>query len=387
MGGNFSILNNRGTLDITDARYPHPTAGPKAIPVLKPKATLLVGVAVSALCVWLALRNTDFRAIGAALGGANWLWLVPFLIALAAFCVVKAVRWSMLLEPRSSPRPRILLPPVLIGYLGTALMPMQLGEVLRAYVAARRLELHFATVLSSLVVERVLDVLSLALLLAAGILVSALDSPMLIAGASLAVFSLLLMLLLSLAARHAAWTRRAIMRLARPLPARLGVALVSHAAAALEGLNVLQKPRQLLRALLLSLVQWGLMWSCVWFTLRAFDLSTPPEAALAVLAALVIGMMLPAGPGYIGNFQLAFSISLAPFGISNADAVAASLVYHVALWAPLVVAGLVCLRYRHQSLWRLVEEERQEETETQRLRTLRIDDLRDASELRVRKPQ
>ena len=89
--------------------------------------------------------------------------------------------------------------------------------------------------------------------------------------------------------------------------------------------------------------------------MQAFGLELPLAAALSVLVAAVIGMMLPAAPGYIGTFQLAFTLALAPFGVSAADALAASLFYHVMLWVPLAIAGALCLRGTDLRLSRMIE--------------------------------
>ena len=62
------------------------------------------GLAVSALFMWLALRDADFAAIGDALARADSWPALPFLLCLFAFYWLKSVRWKDLLSTARSIR-------------------------------------------------------------------------------------------------------------------------------------------------------------------------------------------------------------------------------------------------------------------------------------------
>src|SRR5688572_25701581 len=96
------------------------------------RALLIDGTAVSVLLLWFAVRNVPAEDLMASLQRASPGWLAPFLLALALFCWLKAVRWAALLQTVCPARARDLLAPVVIGYMGTGLLPMQLGELGRA---------------------------------------------------------------------------------------------------------------------------------------------------------------------------------------------------------------------------------------------------------------
>ena len=317
---------------------------------------LLTGIGFSILFTWIAVRGTDLASIWAALSRGSLTSAAEFLVLLGVFCVIKAFRWATLLDANSRATTGRLLPTVLIGYLGTAVMPMQLGEVLRAHTAARRVRAPFITILSSLAVERIFDVLGLVSLVSVLILAGSPEGRLLWAtGALMALGSLLLLAMLVIAVARPGWVHAAVKLVSGRLSAQIRESLVRHTDNALQGMAVLKKPSKFLSLLAYSVVQWIFMWGCVWASLDAFSLDVPIAGALAVLAAAVIGMMLPSGPGYIGTFQLAFTLTLAPFGVSNADALAASLFYQVMLWIPLSLAGLVCLRRTDLRLRRAIE--------------------------------
>ena len=77
-------------------------------------------------------------------------------------------------------------------------------------------------------------------------------------------------------------------------------------------------------------------------------------AAVSVVLLNVIGLALPAAPGQIGTVQLAFTVSLAPFGVARADAFAASVVYSFLMIATGFAFGLPSLRRAGMELRRLL---------------------------------
>jgi uncharacterized membrane protein YbhN (UPF0104 family) len=57
-------------------------------------------------------------------------------------------------------------------------------------------------------------------------------------------------------------------------------------------------------------------------------------------AVIGVGVMLPAGPGYVGNFEYATVLGLALFGIAKEEAFAYSLLAHSLQFFPVVAVGL-----------------------------------------------
>jgi glycosyltransferase 2 family protein len=93
---------------------------------------------------------------------------------------------------------------------------------------------------------------------------------------------------------------------------------------------------------------------CLWFSLAAMSIAIPVPAVLVVLGACVLTMLLPAAPGYIGAFQIAFVITLEPYGVSRDVALAASFFYQFFISVPLIIVGLALVLKDGYSLedWR-----------------------------------
>jgi hypothetical protein len=307
-------------------------------------AATVLGIALSAVFLWLALRDVDVIALRASLVATRWWVAVPFLVSLFAFYWIKTLRWAALLRAVAPVTAHGLFRVVMVGYAAGALLPMQLGEVVRAWLGARRLGIRVAASFMSIALERVLDLLSILLLVAAaapwmgGELVALKRLALPLGGFALMTLAVLLLFVF-----RTEGCLRTAERLARALPERLARALVDQIRAGIAGLRALRDPRLLSAALLASLAQWAFMFACVWLSLFALDIEAGPAAALLALILTVVGTSLPNSPGYVGSIQLAFTLALAPFGTGPSQAVAASLFFHVLAYLSVVLVGLALL--------------------------------------------
>lgn len=320
---------------------------------------VVAGLALSALFLWFALRNVDGETLWNAMRRTEPAWISPFLLSLVAFCWLKSARWAVLLASSRHIQARELVAPVVIGYMGTGLMPMQLGELARAYLAATSLGMRMAAVLASLLIERILDVMVLLLILA---LVAVFGAGLSAEYQRYGIICAVVVVCAGIALwSYAAHTQRfiaAVGRVLRILPQSIQARIVDQLKAGATGLQILRETRRFWLLATLSLLQWACMCLCTWISLAAIGQFVHPIAALAVLATTIVSMTLPSGPGYVGAIQLAYVLALAPFGVAASDALAASFFYLATLWVPLVLVGLVLLHRRGLRLGALANTEK-----------------------------
>ena len=286
------------------------------------------------------MRNTDFASIRTSLSAAQPILAGPFLVSLFAFYWLKSVRWKDLLSPAREVRSRSLFPIVMIGYAGTAVLPMQMGELVRAFVASRQYALPYSLVLSTIGIERVFDLLTILGLLGV-VLASGQSTPEVLinAGFIIAALTILAFAIAVVLVTHTDKAISALRSLMSYLPERITVGILTQLEAASHGLESVIRPRLLTRVILNSVLQWALMGVCIWLSLISLDVQVPVSGVILVLVATIIGISLPTGPGYVGNIQLAFVVALQPFGIAADAAIAASLFYHVLAYLAVVVVG------------------------------------------------
>ncbi len=318
---------------------------------------LLVGVAVSVVAVWFTMRGVSVPEVWKALTRADpWLFVAVMALALGSFWV-RALRWRSLLAGGRTMAFDSLLSATLIGFMTNNVLPFRLGEFVRPWVLARREGCSTSMALATIVVERVVDMLTLLAILGVTLLVHPIRSGseaarLTQAGAgTLIVLTLGLTVLLVALERMPGLSHRLIAGLGRRLPERHRGRVTGALEHFLEGLGLFRDLPRLLWVFLLSFVLFGCFGVALQLSMLAFGLHLPWYAGLLVLVISAFAIMAPAAPGYIGTMNLACVAGLALFGVTNRDlANSFSWFYWAAQWLPVTAGGLVYLRREGLSL-------------------------------------
>ncbi|MEZ0395434.1 MAG: lysylphosphatidylglycerol synthase transmembrane domain-containing protein [Anaerolineales bacterium] len=287
----------------------------------------LPGVLISLAAIAALLYFVDLKELLAALQRADGRFLAAALFVSTAWVFVRGTVWRALLQNRASYRHVFLT--VCEGYLLNNFFPFRLGEVGRAFLISRKSEVGFIDALSTIVIERVLDLTYSAavLLVGVGFLVQADGAEAvayLIGGAMLAGLMLLYLL-----ARNRGWALARFERLSRRWPVlerRGGQFLASFFA----GLEVLTNGRRFLTVLGLMTLNWGIAVLQFFLYIRAFFPAARWTWAVFGLGATAFGNAIPSLPGAVGTFEGAFAGALTLLSGNEAAAFAAALTSHLA---------------------------------------------------------
>ena len=307
-----------------------------------------IGLLVSLGALLLALRGLQWAEVGTALRHANYFLLLPAAIVMFFSLYFRAIRWGVLFHPRTDLRVGALMGTMNIGYSVNNLLPLRVGELVRAYLIGEAERVSAVHALSTIVVERVLDVLTVVLMLI--LLLPFIDvpawaaTPALVAGVGFLVLAVLLATL-SLARQ---WALAVADWCARLLPARYRTRLHEATETVMEGFGVLSKPAVLARGVGWSFASWFCSVLMMFIVQQAFDLGVGFEAAPFVVATTSLAMLVPASPGYIGTFELVAIKGLENvFDVSRSAAASYALLQHAFLYlAPLIIAAVYLWRER-----------------------------------------
>ncbi|MCA9960824.1 MAG: flippase-like domain-containing protein, partial [Anaerolineales bacterium] len=116
-----------------------------------------LGMAISAIFLWLALRGLKLTEVWQDIRSANYLWLIPSVAVYFVAVWARTWRWDYMLRPLKHVPLRRLFPVVVIGYMGNNVYPFRAGELLRSYVLRRRENVSISASLATVIVERVFD--------------------------------------------------------------------------------------------------------------------------------------------------------------------------------------------------------------------------------------
>ena len=116
-----------------------------------------VGILISVVFLYYALRGLGLQELGNALAQANYIWILPGVAVYFMGFWVRAWRWHYLLRPVKKIPTRTMFPILTIGYMGNNIFPARMGEVLRAVVLKKHEDVPISASLATIIVERVFD--------------------------------------------------------------------------------------------------------------------------------------------------------------------------------------------------------------------------------------
>lgn len=315
-----------------------------------------LGLVVSLFFLYWAFQQTnDLRSVARALARADYLYVVPALVAYFLGVAVRAVRWRLLLQPLKQLAARRLFPIVVIGYMANDVLPVRMGELVRAYVLGRAEGISKSASLATIFIERVLDGLTMLLFIAAVALFVPLDAGLAnVVRIAAGLLVALLLLTLVIAARRP-WALRLVSLLVSLAPVRARPKLAAVAARFLAGLGVLQSPRAMLSALALSLLAWLCEATMYYLLSFGFALGLGFHGLLLTTAVVNLGTMVPSSPGYVGTFEALAVFTLQRFAVAGDLALSYTVALHAALLVPVTLLGFYYMWRWHVSFQRLAK--------------------------------
>jgi glycosyltransferase 2 family protein len=309
---------------------------------------ILAGLVVGGGLLAVTLARIDIGETVAALRGVHAGYALLGVAASLTFVVFKAWRWSVLLRPFVKVRTRTLLPAVFAG-TGVNLLIPHVGELVRIVALKDRASVPAAALVTTIGIERVFDLASVTLLVGAIALLQPALPPVVVSAGLAALALSAVSIGCVLGVLYFPRLVRSIATFAtRWLPARIRVPLQGHVEDAISGFAALRTAHGVALAALSSIIQWLLIATGTFASILAVGLDAPAAAAIMVVALMVVGLTLPAAPINLGTTQAAFVLGLKGFGASSAAAVAASVVYTVAVLLPMLLGGLACLYFTRQ---------------------------------------
>ncbi len=289
---------------------------------------ILIALIFSVVGLVLALRQVRFQDLVLALRQARWGWLVVTTGCMIASLGFRAWRWRILLDDQISVAESFGL--LNIGYLVSDVLPLRLGDPARAVAIGMRRPVTVAAALSSVVVERTLDLLTVALFLVLTLpFITVGDS--VYAGLASGGAALALLLALVLMARFPTQLESLARRLLERLPLGEPERWLAPLRDILDGLQVLRSPRRGLMLGVLSLSIWAAIAAFQLALQRAMLYQAMPAQPLLVAVtatwATALGMAVPSQGG-IGGYHAAATWALMLFGVSRSYAAAFGIVGH-----------------------------------------------------------
>jgi uncharacterized protein (TIRG00374 family) len=304
--------------------------------------TLIIGLLTVGLFA-LFLRGINLREAWQAIVGAHLGWIAAALVATLLTYLLRSWRWQVLLAPIGQVSFRTSFRATVMGFAANLLLPARAGEFLRAYVIARYEPVSAAAAFATVIVERLLDLVTVLILFACGILFSGIDVGPAVeaAGWVAAAGATGALVMLFVLAGHPERVGRMADRVASRLPARLAGVVGRLARTLTEGLRIMRSPWHFAVALAWSVPVWMSIATGIICTTWAFRLDMSLIGSFLVVGYLTVGVAVPT-PGSAGGFHYFYQLALTQFfGAAESPAGAAAVVLHLVSFVPVTILGLV----------------------------------------------
>jgi len=311
---------------------------------------LIFGIAVTGFFVWLILRSVEMENLVQALSQARPGWIAAAFGFLLAGYACRITRWRIMLRHDN---PDIGWMICAVPYMGSIaannVLPFRAGDALRALAFSGWLGVPTPAIIATLLVERLLDLISLLIALGLVLLIFDLGS-----GASGALVGLsgtgligigLAVMAMLLFPQMVKPLVQLLLQLVSGLSAGLGLRLRGMSDKIFGTLRHLARGPRMALLVMWSAAVWTLEGAVFWASAQAIPSLSAPLAAWLALPVGTLSTLLPSTPGYIGTFH--FFVIKAMEVLQNPPVAAAAfaVLVHLVFWLPVTLIGSSCLAY------------------------------------------
>lgn len=303
----------------------------------------LIGIGISIVLLYLLFRNVEFKKLGDVLLGINYLVIFPAILLQISSYWVRSLRWSAMLGSIKKVKTSRLFPIICINYMANSVLPLRGGDILRAYLIGRNHDISKTAALSTVIIEKIYDGITLLLFMGAISLVYpfpksikslGLIATIIFAGALL--FTIFVVLFKERALKL-------VQFFTGLLPEKIGTSIMKIATKLIEGFDVIKDKKSLMPVIIYSIIIWVLEGSLVLTIAIAFGVDNVFYLSVFTLVVTNFGIMIPSAPGNLGTFEGACSTALNVFKIAGNTAIGFALVYRVFLYIPVTTLGFIFL--------------------------------------------
>lgn len=311
---------------------------------------LLLGIGLGIVLIYFSVRGIDFNETIANLKKVHLGYAGLSLFFILFMQALRSYRWGVILQPMEKISQFTLFAATSVGFLAIAAIPARIGELARPYLIAKKSSIKMSSALGTVVVERVLDSLTvLAITVAVVILQKNLPNWMITSGIIFFILTLFMIAFVLGLVWRKETTIKIVNRILRPLPGKLAEKADKTIRHFIDGFQVITDVKRLLYLLFLSAVVWLVDIAAIYALFLAFGFDLPILAAFVVMVFLIAGIAIPT-PGFMGTWHAACILGLSLFSIARPESLPFALVYHFLAISVVIILGMIFLPFNKFSL-------------------------------------
>lgn len=291
------------------------------------------------LLVW-CVHDLDLQQVGHIVARLRYGFLIWAMLVVVGVLFIRSVRWRILVNPMKAVGGMRMFSIYSLGQLGNLLFPAGTGTALRVLILHKSEGVSKTGGASTVMLETLLDGLSLLVFLAGASAVLVLPDWLQrgqIYGA--VVITLIFAILVASVALRERLGRK-VEKMRAHLSERWHSRLYHLWTHFQEGVSAMRSLRHLSLALVASFASWLGQLAVISLLLYAFGLALPAGAALVLMVMNTLLLVIPVTPGNVGTYQVATVVGLSLFGVEKTDAVSYGIVLQATTYVPIACVGL-----------------------------------------------
>jgi uncharacterized protein (TIRG00374 family) len=310
------------------------------------KKQLLVGIAVSAICLYFALKGIPLSNVAHVLAQAKLGWVLSACAIYLMGYALRIWRWKILLSSVVKLPYGDLAAPLIIGFFANNLLPFRMGEFVRAHISGKKFKISRTTSLGSIFIERLFDTISLLTIFLGAMgfypFPTYIEKGALILGVCCFITIAVLWIILTRQALFELWIHRLGIKHEWALKIEK---FVRHFA---QGASGLRNPRQNTESLALSLVIWCIEGLFSFLMAKALGVPITIPGAFFLLFFLGLSVTIPQAPGNVGTMEFVGVMALSILNVPREQGLSLILAVHASQF--LMILGMGFWALHHEGL-------------------------------------
>lgn len=290
------------------------------------KNILYIGMTVSLFLLYFSLRDVDWSALKSTLVEIKIFPIIVCFFMISFGIILRGWRWS-LISGTSSNKIIFFIRSTNFGVLANQLLPVRLGEIVRILILKKQINISLSELLSSALIDRMLDVLSLLVstFLVSSIVVNNILPKRWLLGAGILISIIMAAVIIFRAGVFQFWLNRLSERWFHRWSLRPELFVLSFN----RRIEALCSFMPAILVILAVILVWFSDYLAVMSAIWSVDLELPLIAPLFLWVMLAASSTLPSAPAYIGVYQFASVLTLKIFNVPSHKAIAVSFILQV----------------------------------------------------------
>ncbi len=301
------------------------------------KLKIALGIIVSIVFLYIAFANINLTDFWLAIKDANYFFLIPASLLVVLSLLVRAYRWKYLLILQKDIEFKSVFSALSVGFFGNCVLWFRGGEIVRAYLIGKNEKLSKSSVFATILVERIMDVLSLLVLAVFVILFLPIPQNeyynyirnfgLILFAAEMGVIIFVIMLL-----AKKDLTLRIAGKILGFFPKRIKDLGLNIIGSFIDGLEIIRSVKHFNKIFVTSFGLWAIAIMQAFVLMFSLDIELNLNMMLvASSVAVVLGsfaLTIPSSPGFVGTYHVAVQAALIIFYVDKSIALGYAVIYH-----------------------------------------------------------